>query len=122
MKIFDMGVGKFVEMGSPMIPSWLGPGLGKPYLYAVPFMEFLVGLLVTLGLLTRAVATIMSLMLLSFMIAATGFFPKEKPFEPNIILMSLAIALALAGPGRFSLDAIIFANSRRGREPIQRAG
>src|SRR3954471_11300307 len=76
MKIFGMGVGKFVEMGSNMVPSWLGPGLGKPYLYAVPFMEFLVGLLVTAGLITRAAATIMSLMLLSFMIAATGFFPQ----------------------------------------------
>ena len=119
----EMGLTKFVGMTSGTIPPWLGEGLGKAYLHALPFAELTVGLLVTLGLMTRVAATVMALMLLSFTIAVTGVFPKDgKPFDPNLIFMGLAIGLALAGPGRWSLDTLIFSNTRKGREPIERAG
>ena len=53
----------------------------------------------------------------SFTIAVTGFWAKDPggPVHANVIYTSLAAAIALLGPGRISLDALLF--SRRRREP-----
>jgi uncharacterized membrane protein YphA (DoxX/SURF4 family) len=112
---FKGGVGNFVTQASGAIPSFLPTALGKAYLHAVPFAETLVGVCLIVGLATRAIGLIASLMLISFMIAVTGIrHPQGGPFNDNITYLCIALAITLIGPGRISVDAQI-ARMRRSR-------
>src|SRR4051812_37239164 len=66
------GVGNFVSSASGAIPSFMPHALGNGYLYALPFAETIVGVCLILGLFTRAIGAVATLMLISFMIAVTG--------------------------------------------------
>ena len=101
------GVQNFVDGAyAKSTPSWLPEAMAKPYGYAVPWLEILVGASVALGFFGRIGAGVMSLMLLSFMLAL-GIADGNKPYSTNIILFALAILLAIAGSGAFSLDAVM---------------
>ena len=101
------GVQNFVDGGfSRSMPSWLPEALGKPYGYALPWLEILVGAAVALGIFGRVAAGVMAAMLLSFMVAV-GVTDGTKPFHSNVILFSLAVLLAVAGSGAFGLDAVM---------------
>jgi uncharacterized membrane protein YphA (DoxX/SURF4 family) len=114
MKIFTMGVRKFVEDATKFVPPYLPPAVGKGYLYCVPFAELLVGICLVLGLLTRFIGLITALMLLSFMMAVTGWKdPQGGPFNASVAYFSVALALMLLGAGRISIDALI--PRRRGK-------
>ncbi len=105
-------------------PSWLPEVLAWPYGHALPFLEVLVGALLVVGLFARVTAGGMALMLASFTIAlwAAGmFFQGGAPFHTNVILLTLAILLAVMGPGRYSLDHLIrrlkVARAKTGQAP-----
>src|SRR5262249_36188375 len=104
------GIGKFVESTSGLVPSYLPQSVGQAYLHAVPFAEVTVGACLVLGLLTRVTGLIETLMLISFTIAATGLKPLQGvgPFHTNVLLIGLAAAIALLGPGRISVDALLW--------------
>lgn len=106
------GVDKFIETAyKPMTPPWLPAWFATPYGHAVPYLELILGGLLVFGLLTRLVSVLITLMLISFTIAMihAGYFftPPGTPFNSNLILCSLAMLLALTGPGSFSLDSRI---------------
>jgi uncharacterized membrane protein YphA (DoxX/SURF4 family) len=100
------GLTSFVDGGMTHLPAWLPPNIGKTYLYALPFVEFGVGLFVTVGLLTRFSALVKALILTSILIAMGGIDP-GKPFHTNVILLGLALLLALLGGGEYSIDRIM---------------
>jgi thiosulfate dehydrogenase [quinone] large subunit len=100
------GLGAFVGGGMTHLPAWIPPDLGRAYLYALPFVEFGVGLFVMVGLLTRLSALIKALILVSILLAMGGIDP-GKPFHPNIILLGVALLLALLGGGEISIDRIM---------------
>src|SRR5262245_47344936 len=100
------GLGAFVDSGMTHLPAWLPPNVGKAYLYALPFVEFGVGLFVAVGLMTRLSALVKALILVSILIALGGIEP-GKPFHTNIILLGLALLLALLGGGEISIDRIL---------------
>jgi uncharacterized membrane protein YphA (DoxX/SURF4 family) len=112
MKIHSMGVGEFVTQASGAIPSYMPHALGKAYLYAVPWAELIVGVCLLLGVLTRIIGAITALMLLSFMMAVTGFTDKGS-IHFSLAYMCVALALVLLGPGRISADALITRVVRR---------
>ena len=100
------GVGEFVSHASGTIPEWMPQTVGKGYLYAVPWAEIIVGVCFVLGLFTRFTGLIASLMLISFIIAATGWRAQGGgPFHTNFILLSVTLVIMLLGPGQFSADA-----------------
>jgi putative oxidoreductase len=101
-----MGVGAFATAAAATIPSYMPHSLGNAYLHAVPFAEIIVGACLIIGLLGRFAALIATLMLISFTIAVTGLKDDPKPFNANVIYIAIALALALIGPGRMSLDAL----------------
>ena len=83
--------------------------LGKTYGFALPFVEIVAGFLVAVGLLGRVGASVIALMLLSFMMALGIDFwsPQGSPFDKNVILFTLALLLVATGSGRLSLGYLI---------------
>jgi len=92
--------------------------LGLAYGYALPFAEIIAGLLLTVGLFGRIAALVITLMLLSFMIAiGIGWWPATgSAFDRNVILFTTALLLSVTGPGVLSIDGLI-RNYRRNWQP-----
>ena len=72
--------------------------------------ELVAGLLFVLGLLTP-VAGLLVLATMAVAIAKVhgpkGFFVQDGGYEYNLVLIIAAVALALVGPGAFSLDHLL---------------
>ncbi|HEX2090814.1 MAG TPA: DoxX family protein [Longimicrobiaceae bacterium] len=103
-KLFVFGLagvtGGFQGMGVPM------PSVTAPLVSAV---EFLGGIALILGLLTRLAAVGLAINMLGAILLvhlAAGFF-LPNGYEFALTLCAASVALALTGPGAFSLDAAI---------------
>jgi putative oxidoreductase len=103
-KLFVYGLGgvtgAFAGMGIPLA-GVVGP--------AVAFLEFLGGLALVLGLFTRIAGLGLAAVMLGAIFTvhlAGGFFAPEG-VEFVLTLFAAALALALTGPGGFSLDAAL---------------
>jgi len=104
-----------------------GHGLEPGELFAVlaGVTEFGGGLLLLAGLLTPlAGAAVIGVMVVAILqvTGANGFFVQNEGFEYNLMLIVVAIALVIAGPGRYSLDRVLgvdrlTARLVRSREP-----
>jgi putative oxidoreductase len=93
---------------STMVDQWADPiGLGSAVsLSLAVFAEFFCSIAVTLGFLTRAAV----IPLLVTMLVAAFIVHGDDPFQKKelaLLFLTPFLALLLAGPGRFSLDAVI---------------
>ena len=103
-KLFVFGFGgvssSFGKMGIPM-PGVMGPLIG--------LLEFFGGIALIIGLLSRLAAlglTFDMLGALSLVHLKNGFF-MPKGFELVFVLMGMSLAVAIAGAGDLSVDALI---------------
>ena len=108
-KVFgEGGVDAFVAKSLPAVPEYMPPWFGSNYLHALPYAEIALGSLLILGLLTRLSALAVTGMLVSFVIAYTGVKDPPRPFHANLIYVGLAAMFILTGPGKISLDGLLF--------------
>ncbi len=92
-------------------------GLPLPVAYAVCFFEFLGGIGLILGLLTRLAALAVIIVMIGAIAkvhAKNGFFlnwelgpGKGHGYEVNVALIAMALACLLAGGGSVALDAVL---------------
>lgn len=101
------GWGKLSNYGS-MVDQWADPiGLGSAAsLTLAVFAEFFCSLAVMLGLLTRAAVIPLMVTMLVAVLIVHGDDPFGKK-ELGLLFLTPFLALLLAGPGRYSLDAVI---------------
>ena len=122
-KFTQGGVGEFVQRHMSTAEQFMSPQMAGIYLHAVPYAEVVLGALLVAGLLTRVSGLLAAAMLFSFGLAmggASGFFtypPERAPelFRAPFTYGVLALVAFFAGPGRISLDGLLF-----GRRPAPR--
>ncbi|RUQ02706.1 DoxX family protein [Curtobacterium sp. HSID17257] len=87
-------------------------------------LELVGGILLVLGVATRVVGLLLAVdMVVAGLLAhaTAGFFAQEGGFEYVLVLAVASLAVALTGPGRFSVDALVLRSARRKRgvrEPL----
>jgi putative oxidoreductase len=82
------------------------PGLMAPFVGAV---ETVGGVLLIVGLATRPVAAALTIDMLVALFTthiSHGFFVEDGGFEHVLLVAGASVTLALAGPGRYSVDAV----------------
>ncbi|MFD6816017.1 DoxX family protein [Microbacterium sp. NPDC060132] len=104
------------------IPGTIGSfaGMGVPFAEiaapVVSFVELIGGILLMLGLFTRPVGVVLAIDMLVALVLVhlpAGLWVGEGGYEFVAVLGAAALALALTGAGRFSIDGAVL----RGRAP-----
>ena len=111
MKLHD-GVQTFARQQIGNVPHWAPNGWGEGYLQALPYVEVVIGAMLILGLFGRVAAFVGALVVLSIIIGSTGAFSTGYLFHANVIYTGLLVAILLLGPGRMSLDGLMFGRSK----------
>lgn len=99
----DAGVAGFVETVKSF--EILPDSLATVYGYVLPYAEIVVGAAAIVGFWTPLAGLLMSLMLLSFVIA-TGVKGGGGPFNKDIILLASAVYLWWNGSKFWSIDGM----------------
>ena len=93
----------------PMPPPGGKPPVGSLYGIA-GLLEFIGGILIMIGLLTRPVAFLLSgeMAVAYFMVhASQSFWPTKNQGETAVFFCFLFLYFAFAGPGPWSVDALV---------------
>ncbi|MCJ1715677.1 DoxX family protein [Curtobacterium sp. VKM Ac-2922] len=116
------GAQKFAQ-GIPGVANGFA-GMGVPFAEVaapvVAALELVGGVFLVLGVATRIVGLLLAVdMVVAGVLAhgSAGFFSQDGGFEYVLVLAAGALAVALTGPGRLSLDALVLRASRRRRGP-----
>ncbi|WP_144756181.1 DoxX family protein [Curtobacterium pusillum] len=116
---FAQGIGSVTEGFSGM-----GVPLAEVAAPLVSGLELVGGVFLVLGVATRVVGVLLAVdMVVAGLLAhaSSGFYSQDGGFEYVLVLAVASLAVALTGPGRFSLDAVFLLASRRRRgvqEPL----
>jgi len=97
------GFNAYISGNTPfgfMRPAWL-------WLTAAAFAEFVGGLLVGIGLLTRFASFLIACTMLTAIVGVHwngGFFAANRGYEYPMSLLAMAVALLISGGGQASVD------------------
>jgi putative oxidoreductase len=105
-KYNDIGIaGMQAGFGQMGVPN------AEVFAVLVIVLELVGGVLLILGFLSRPIAALLAVEMIGALVlvhAPNGFFVNENGYELVLILAAAALTIALAGPGRFSLDYAVF--------------
>jgi len=118
-KIHDVGVQNWVSENLDKVPNYMPQGFGNLYLHAVPYAEVALGALLVLGLLSRVSGLLTAAMLVSFAMATHQLVDTTAtlPFSTPLIYACFALVVMFAGPGKLSVDALLFPTRRAAATP-----
>ena len=98
------GFGKF---GNPGFGGWIS-SMGIPAEMQIPIAlaEFIPGILLIVGVLTRISASLISIVMLGaiFLVKGASNLTGEHGYELDLILLAACLVVIVAGPGRVSLS------------------
>ena len=89
------------------VTGFAGMGIPTVFGYLAAFTEFFGGVAVLIGLLSRLAAlglTVTMAVAIAMVHGKNGFFLANQGFEYNLALIAMALAVAIAGPGRIALS------------------
>ncbi|HZI62982.1 MAG TPA: DoxX family protein [Pyrinomonadaceae bacterium] len=92
-----------------MRPTWL-------WLSAAAFSEFVGGILIGLGFLTRVGAFFIACTMLTAIVGVHwtgGFFAENRGYEYPLSLLAMSLALLISGGGQASVDRALSGSRRR---------
>jgi putative oxidoreductase len=120
------GAQKFNQGVSGVAQGFAGMGVPLAEVAAplVAGLELVGGVLLVFGIATRVVAVLLAVdMVVAGALAhlPAGFFSQDGGFEYVLVLAAGSLAVALTGPGRYSVDAVVVRRSRGRRgaqEPV----
>jgi len=119
----------FMAHGAQKLFAWFGGyglqntgqwmesiGLSPGYLMAIAAgsAEFFGGILLILGLLTRASSAVLAITMVVAIFsvhAANGLFMSNNGYEFALALLGITLALVIQGSGKYSLDNYLLKNS-----------
>jgi putative oxidoreductase len=115
MMAIGHGLGKLRAGHADQFPDPLGIGNVPSYIGAITG-EFFCGLLIAVGLFTRPAC----IPIIFTMLVAAGVVHRNDPFfmgggaakEPAVIYLVMFVAVLLAGPGKYSLDHVLFGHKK----------
>jgi putative oxidoreductase len=119
-----LGVAFFLH-GSQKVLGWFGGyglegtagyfqqtfGIGAFLFYLAAFAEFLGGIGLLLGVLTRLASVGISIVMLTAIFVVhipNGYFNGASGFEFPLAYLTIAVVIFLLGPGKFSVDKKLF--------------
>jgi putative oxidoreductase len=109
-KYNDIGIaGMQAGFGQMGVPN------AEVFAVLVIVLELVGGVLLILGFLSRPIAALLAVEMIGALVlvhAPNGFFVNENGYELVLILAAAALTIALAGPGRFSLDYAVFGSRK----------
>jgi putative oxidoreductase len=91
-----------------MRPTWF-------WLAAAAFSEFVGGILVALGFLTRVSAFFIACVMVTAIVGvhwSGGFFAANRGYEYPLVLLAMAVALLISGGGQASVDRALSGGRR----------
>ena len=98
------GFGKF---GNPGFGGWIS-SMGIPAEMQIPIAlaEFIPGILLLIGVLTRISASLLSIVMLGaiFLVKGATNLTGERGYEFDLILLAACLVLIVAGPGKVSIS------------------
>ena len=101
------GFGKF---GNPGFGGWIS-SMGIPAEMQIPIAlaEFVPGVLLLIGVLTRISASLISIVMLGaiFFVKGASSLTGEHGYELDLILLAACLVVIVAGPGRISLSYVL---------------
>ena len=101
------GFGKF---GNPGFGGWIS-SMGIPVEMQIPIAlaEFIPGILLIIGVLTRISAALISIVMLGaiFLVKGAASLTGEHGYEFDLILLAACLVVIVAGPGRISLSYVL---------------
>jgi uncharacterized membrane protein YphA (DoxX/SURF4 family) len=109
------GVDAFATEHITHVPLSVPRDWGLHYLQAVPYAEIAAGAMIMLGFLTRLAGFVSAAMVISYMIGEHLLQQEGLPFHPNFIYVGILLAIFLVGPGKISIDGLLF--KKRGPAP-----